>query len=283
MTIKSIISSGIREAWFHNKLTILLYLIQLSMATVIGLQVHHVIETSIGNSSSVEEIIQGYNHTVLRDMINVHGASFSPLLGQLRWITLVYLIYAVFAHAGVISVLHHKERSWTGFWSGGARYFRPFLGIGSVFYALMIVWSAAIWLPFLISLFPLIESMDRERPIFWILMVLIAIWLLGLAILFLGSFFARVHYMTVKNKIWSSIKNGFRAIRPKWKVLLLVLLIFYLSITVLYSANFFLEWTVGITSEFLIIAFLVWQQFLVLAKVFLRVGLFASLLKIADT
>lgn len=278
--VRTFVISGLRISWQHRQLSLIIYLIQLSLAILIGFQVYQVIEASIGHSASVEKIIHGYDHTVLRDLINVHGASLSPLAGQLRWILLIYAIYSVYLQGGILEVLVKEGRDWSDFWRGGARYFRPFMLFGLMFTTLLFLWSAVIWLPFLIGLFPMVESLDRERPIFWIIIVLALLWLLGVAIIFLFSINTRLSYLMDENKIWNALKAGVKKSFQMIRIRFPVIIIYFGLIVLSYYFNFLLEWNVGISSSSLIIFFIIWQQFMILFKIYLRISLYASLVRI---
>ncbi len=270
------ITSGFQSAWRHVKLTFILYIVQLSMAIVIGFEVYQVMEASIGHSASVEDIIEGYNHTVLRDFINVHGASLSPLVGQMRWIILVYAIYSVFLHGGILNVLIKDGADWSDFWKGGAKYFRPFLFYALIFSTVFMLWTAIIWIPILGGLFPLIESMDRERPIFWIIFVVFIIWVLGTILVFALSLTSRYLYISENRSFWHALYLSRKRIMVSWKPHMAAIMTFILCIAVIYGANLLFELQIGIRSEFLILAFLFWQQLMVIVKVFLRVALLSS-------
>lgn len=280
MTTVNYISDGLKNAVKHWRLSMILYLIQLSVAVVIGFEVYQVMEASIGHSASVEEIIRGYNHTILRDFVNVHGASISPLLGQMRWIILVYAVYSVFLHGGILNVLIRDGADWTDFWKGGAQYFKPFLVYALLFVTLFMLWSAVIWLPTLGGLFSLIEAMDRERPIYWIFVAAVVIWILGVVWIYLVSLSTRYFFIAKGERFWRSIRAGLQETASVWKLFFPVVVFFVLVLSAIYGANFFFELQLGITSKLLILVFLLWQQIMVFIKIYLRIGLYSSLVGI---
>jgi len=99
------IGSSLKRAWGRKRLVSLVYVVQLALALTIGLQVYQVFEASIGDSLALEGLKSGYAHTVINDLLNIHGPSLSPLLGQVRWLILLYLIISAFLSAGIWSVL----------------------------------------------------------------------------------------------------------------------------------------------------------------------------------
>ena len=277
LEFSTIITRSLKFARRHWKLVWIVYLIQLLLALTIGFQVYQVIDASIGNSINLEKLIEGYNHGVLQDLLNIHGGSLSPLLGQLRWFVLVYFFFSTFLHAGILSVVDRDEPDWDGFWLGGAKYFRPFLGIGVIITLFFFLWSALIWMPFLINLFNLIEGMDRERPIFWILVFLIVFWLIGVVWIFAVSVYARLHYMETQQGMFKALREGLRRTMKEFGISCRVILFFLLLIGIAYGVNFFLELSIGISSESLILVFLLIGQVIVWFKILLRIALYKGL------
>lgn len=102
----------------YKGLIALIYLIQIALASTIGLQVYQVIEASIGHSLSLEILIDKFDYSTFYDFFNIHGASLSPLLGLLRWLILLYLLISVFIQAGAMGLFLHYSGS---FWQFGAR------------------------------------------------------------------------------------------------------------------------------------------------------------------
>ncbi len=113
------IVSGFRTSLGLWKIVLAIYIFQFLLAATVGLQMNQVIEASIGNSLSIKELEKGYDYTVISDFINNHGGSFTPLLGQMRWMTLIYLVFASFISAGLLFVLTKKSDNYLDFFLGG--------------------------------------------------------------------------------------------------------------------------------------------------------------------
>ena len=73
-------NTGIRQ-W---RIASIVYFLQLYLALTLGMQVYDVLEASIGHSLEINKLLQQYDHTVITDFLKVHGASITPLIGQLR-------------------------------------------------------------------------------------------------------------------------------------------------------------------------------------------------------
>ena len=97
------------------------------------MQVYHVLEASIGNSLEINKLVETYDDTVVTDFLNEHGASLSPLLGQLRWVLLIYVLFSVFINAGLLYAVVKNKKGWKTFWEGGAAYFFRFFKVAVFF------------------------------------------------------------------------------------------------------------------------------------------------------
>lgn len=276
MNIIALIKYGFAKTWQCRYLVLLLYIFQLLLAITIGLQVYQVIEASIGNSLNLDKLVSGFDYTVIQDLINIHGASISPLIGQMRWFILSYLVYSTFLQGGVLYTVVKDDYHWLNFWRGGALCFVRFLAFGAFFIILFLFWTVLIWMPYLSAFFSLMENWTTERPIIWLLIALIVIYFLGLAFLFSWALFTRLDYIHHKSSFFISIRRGFGYIITNFRVLTALCLFYALVIFGLYYLNIFLELTIGIHTNWLIIIFFVLQQSIIWVKIGIRVSIYSS-------
>lgn len=257
-----------RQQW---KIATIIYFFQLCLALTLGLQVLAVFESSIGNSLEINKLLHNYDHTVISDFLKVHGASITPLMGQLRWLIIIYLIFAVFIDAGLIAVANkQKEGNTLTFWQGGAHYFFPFLKIALIFLVLAAIWTGIIFMPTLSYLMPSLEYFPNEKYTVWGVFALIIIYLLGLSFLFLWSLSSRFYKIKHESSIFSSIKNGWQLFHTNKRKIWALLALFFgvqVLIVVLYWT---LEAFLGMTSPFLIIFMALIQQAFSLLRVIIR-------------
>ena len=273
----SALTKGLKEGRRRWRLTIIIYTIQLMMALTIGLQVYQVIASSIGHSMSVEEIIDGYNHTVLRDFINVHGSSLATLIGQLRWFVAIYLVVSAFVHAGLLGTITKNGDDWLEFWGNGACFFRPFFLISIIHLVIFTVWTLIILIPVLLGLFPAIESLNRETPIYYGLGFSVILWLIGVGFIYLLSFYSKWHIIESGRGIRKAIWRGWKFTLKHLRSLILIIGILAVLTSFIWIANYWLELTVGIRTEILILIFIFIQQAVVLGRIYLRVSGYCSL------
>lgn len=272
----SIVRYALARAWSHRRLVWVVYIFQLILAITIGLQVYQVIEASIGQSTNLDKLITGFDYTVIQDLINIHGASISPLIGQLRWYVLAYLIFSAFMQAGVLYVVVHRLDNWLSFWKGAALYFFKFLLFGLLFVLLFIVWTLLVWTPYASNLFYMVEHWVNEPMIIYLLIGLTILYCLGAVFLFSWSLLARLYFMRDGFPFFKSIRLGLVKVFSQFRLVYSIAFLFALLIGLLYYANLCLEWYIGIKTEFLIIAFFIIQQAVVWFKLLIRVAVYTA-------
>lgn len=253
------------------------YLIQLGLALTLGVQIYEVLEASIGHSLEVHKLMDGYDHTVLTDFLKVHGASITPLIGQLRWLMLLWLLFSVFINGGLLyCAAQPGQASARQFWQGGAVYFWPFLKISLFFLVLVLCWAGLIWLPVALVFQASLEYFSSEKYTVWLALLALAVWLCGLGVLLLWSVLSRMQRMEKGTSIAGSLAGGWRVFRQKkWRYL--AMLATFTGMQLFLAAVYF--WTqsfTGMTSPLLILFFFLIQQVFVFFRIQLRQMLYAA-------
>ncbi len=252
------------------------YVIQFIVTAVIGLQVYQVLEASIGGSLEINKLIAGYDDTVISDLFNVHGASLSPLLGQLRYVVLGYLIISVFVNAGLLGAVIEGRAGWNVFWKSGSEYFYPFLKMALWFLFLTIIWTAIIWIPFL-NFFPKSAEVFRsEITSVFCLFALLGFYSFGLIFFLIWSISGRILIIAEKIKTWTAIKSGFRFALKNYFPSTGMILLFLLLQLMVFGIYLFLENKSGMVSSLLIVMFFILQQLLVLTRWVFRIGIYGG-------
>lgn len=259
------------------KITLLVWFLQLLIAITLGMQVWHVLEASIGRSLELEKLLSGYDHTVFMDFLNVHGASVSPLIGQLRWVLAVYLLCSVFINAGILHVVVKGEKSLKAFWVGGATYFFPFLKISLFYLVLMLLWSGLLWVPFLSQVMPGLEKLPSEKTLVQMLLAVLLVWAAGIVFLFNASILSRTSRLHDQERIWLCIRKGLGLALKCWGKTSTVFLFFTLLQLFLFFIYWWLESASGMISPWLVLVFFLLQQTVVVLRIAGRVMLMAGI------
>lgn len=276
-TLLAAFFTGIRAGLRQWRMAAIVYVVQLLLAVTLGMQVYEVLKSSIGNSLKINKLLLHYDHTVISDFLKVHGASLSPLIGQLRWLVPVWLIFSVFLHSGLLYCSLQPQRTgWRDFWRAGAEYFFPFLRLDLLLLFAAGLWSALILLPLLSNLEPALEYFSSEKYAVWLALLVVALWLMGLAFLFLLSVLGRIGRM--------KLPGTFRAIRAAWRIFwcnkghfTALLLAFSLLHLLFILAYWLLECATGMTSPGMIVVIFILQQLFSFARSVLRAMVYAGI------
>lgn len=277
MIFRSALSDGFSIGLRQWRPAAIVYFFQILLALTLGMQVFGVFESSIGQSLEVEKLVKNYDHTVVTDFLKVHGASITPLIGQLRWLVLVYLVFAVFLNAGSMTCATNRPAGWMGFWAGGARWFFPFLKIAGVFLGLAALWSAAILLPVLTNLEASLTFFSTEAVAVWGALAVLLVYFLGLGILLAWSILARLSKIRTGAPIVQCLKNGWRVLIKNRRTVAGLLSCFaavQIGAAFLY---FKLDAWAGMVSPMLILGMFLVQQVYVFIKVLLRQALYVAM------
>lgn len=260
--IKNSFLTGLRF-W---KIVLLVYFLQQLLAVPLAMQVWHVLEASIGSSLQINKLLAGYDHTVFSDFLKVHGGSITPLIGQLRWVLLVWALASVFINAGVLSALVNKTPTGSAFWSGGAMYFFRFAKIAGIFLLLVLVWTGVVLLPYLANLMGHFETMATERTVLGYLALLAVGWFIGIIYFYNAAIIARTAIVQNGLTTWQALKKGLGFnLRNFLKTTAIFLVFSGLQLLAL-AIYWWLEGRSGMVSPPLIVVFFVLQQLLVLVR-----------------
>lgn len=269
---------GIRQ-W---RIAAIVYFLQLCLALTLGMQVYDVLQASIGHSLEINKLLLNYDHTVVTDFLKVHGASITPLIGQLRWLLLAWLLFSVFTDAGLLyCVASPGQASGRSFWQGGAAYFFSFLKISLFFLALALVWTGLLWVPMGMFFEPSIDVFPSEKYTVGLLFFLLLLWLTGLALLFVWSVLSRLKRLQAAMSVVSALRKGWKVFQQN-KLRFMILLAGFAGLQLLLVGVYFVvEAYTGMTSPFLILLVFVVQQGFVFFRIQIRQMMYAGIAMVA--
>ena len=257
------------------KIIFAIYFFQLLLAATVGLQMKQVLDSSIGNSLSVRHLVDGFDYTVFSDFVNVHGGSFSVLYGQMRWMVLIYLIFASFISTGLIYVLAKNSKEYDDFFKGGAIHFGRLL-ILDILFALATLIIVGISFGTIGVLFNIAPTEFDTELVF--LRLALGIGLLAtffIIILTIWKIKIKFHYLDSEEGVLRSVGQGFRTMwKDKWKSIFYSILFLFITILLL-----FINHLVG---NLPMIIMIVIQQLFMLFKILWRIMYYDVLGKMVD-
>jgi hypothetical protein len=259
------------------KVAFIVYFLQLILALTIGIQIYQVLEASIGNSFELNKLLEGYDRTVVSDLLHVHGASISPLVGQIRWLVLAYLIFSVFINGGLLNSVWVKKNSWIVFWEGAARYFFSFLKVAIFFLIIFFALALILVFPVISSFNYFVENFSSEKVFVFFLFFCLLVFFLLTLYAFNWSVISRTIIAKHEVKVWSGLKLGFKWMRSNWlsSCLLLLALVFLQLVVVI--TYFLVGEQSGMVSPFLIFLFFLIQQSVVLFRIIWKIMAYSAI------
>lgn len=266
----------------------IVYGCQFALALTLGMQAHSVLESSIGNSLEINKLMSNYDHTVMTDFLKIHGASITPLIGQLRWLLLVWLVFSVFMNAGLLSTVvkpnnNHVSGTVKAFWMAGATYFLPFLKIGLFFLGMALFWTILLLAPVAYFLEPSLQYFSSEKYVVWFVVCMLGLYLMGLAFLFLWSILSRLYKVQTDARISNCLHHG-RSILWQKKGTYLTLLLGYVVVqVVLLLWYWLLDEGIGMHSSGSILLLFLIQQAFTFFRVQLRQMMYAGAVMLAPS
>ncbi|MEZ4950448.1 MAG: hypothetical protein R2784_13830 [Saprospiraceae bacterium] len=272
-------NQGWRFALGSWRLIFLVYFLLLMLVLPIGMQIYHVMDASIGNSLSLQTLLKDYDHTVWMDLLNVHGASLSPLLGQLRWIVPFYLLIAVFLQAGLMGAVFQNSPKWKTFWEQGAHWYFSFLKIGLFFLIFFLLGMLIIWLPFSMYIININEWLVDETSLVWLFFTTIFFTIIFFSLVFIWS--VRSRFFKMENQdtgIFKAIKMGGKQFGKNLIKYLFLYLFISLPAILFFVLYNVLEAKWGMISPALVWMFVFFQQIFILLRIGLRIALYKAFL-----
>ena len=261
------LNNAIRKGFGLYKVALIVYFLQLILALTIGIQVYQVLEASIGTSLELNKLLAGYDRTIISDFLHTHGASISPLVGQIRWLVLAYLIFSVFINSGLLYAVWLNKNCWKTFWEGAANYFFSFIKVALFFMPIFIALALFLIVPVVTSFNYFIENFSSEKTFLLALCICLVVFGLLSIFVFNWSVVSRAVIFSEKVKIWTAIRIGLRWMLSNWYAsccLMLALVVIQLLVVMLY---FIVGEQSGMVSPFLIILFFFIQQLIVFFRI----------------
>lgn len=138
MTILKVIQQGFSQVWQYKRIIGLLYGLTLLLAGVVALPLQSLLESKVGHSLMVDEMMKGFNYTFYTDFMNAYGDGFAPIVNQSLLILFLYVLLFVFLMGGIISTFQNAPKIYHKaiFWGKSAGYFWRMLRL--TFYFLII-------------------------------------------------------------------------------------------------------------------------------------------------
>lgn len=283
MKLLSPISKGLKYTWRYQYVVVFLYLMTFLLASAVAYPLQQLLQTTVGHSMLVNDLIKGFDYTFLNDFKNAYGAGFTPILNQSLIVLGLSFLLFIFLTGGYLGLFTTQPERYDGslFWSSAAYFFGRIFRLSIIFVFL----QGGLLLGFLYTFytttsgFSLFE-LDCEHLILRNLYILSPIYLLLASILFLWQDISKIILVQEEKKwILSAIGQGLKFVfKNFFSSYFIYLLLFFLGLGLI-VLNYFLSTSFAITDSTTIWYSFLLSQLFVISRLYLKLWLASSLVE----
>lgn len=178
MTITSCYKKGVTEATARPKLVGLLWLFNVSFASILCMIFLGAFKASVGPSLALKDLLKTGDMNIIFEMLTQTGGPFSSAFRAIPIVILLYFLANVFFQGGILNVLiapRGRQKFAELFFGGGGRLYGRFLRL--------LIFSAVVWLPATILLVAInaalgvLDDPSREKQMIFFILIRVAIGL----------------------------------------------------------------------------------------------------------
>ncbi|MBK8641048.1 MAG: hypothetical protein IPN15_02200 [Saprospiraceae bacterium] len=253
----------ILEKW---PITLIAYVVQLTIVMPFGLDLYAILKNSIGNSIQINELTNHYNHTVISDFLSQQGSSIKSLLNLIKYTLVLWLLISTFLNAGILfSTVNNNIKNGATFFKGCALYFISNLKFNLIFHSLNVIVITILFVPFALNLESLINYFSSEKYIFIFLMILLITYAFLFIVIFLWSTVSKLHFIQNNFSIGKCILLAQKSIiNHKLKLFQFIFIITIFQIGLFYLYFVLQSLLNDALTIILILLFLLQQSFMIL-------------------
>jgi len=260
------ISSKTTRQW---RSILLIYVMQLSFGLFVAIFAYDKIKNGLGTSLELDRLSNGFDRSIFSDMMNQLPKLISAIQSRFVITGLVFFIFSIFLHAGLLGNIKRREYSIRDFLNNSKNYFLKFTLIALVSICKMCFIIALIWIPFVKWMGDPLQTFHSEKTFILTSLVLVVFTVLLIIVVWLWSVLSRFNIIEGKGFImamktaWSVLKSSF----AKYYIIGLLVILFHIMITWLYT---FVVDDWGAATWFCVIGLVLIQQIFSLVRIWLR-------------
>lgn len=208
---------GWKLTWQHRRMWLLFYGFNFLAALIATIPISGYLNNTLGESLASSKLLDGFNYTLITDILNQYGDGISILMDQTLLLILVFLIITIFLTGGMLHLFRQQEKfDYKTFWYGCQHYFWRLLRLTVYFLIIHIVLLVLFYFLFLrftngFSPFKL----ESEVQVITVLQILIPIYLLLTIFILMVHDYAKIHIVEKDQSVliapfWQSFKIVFK-------------------------------------------------------------------------
>lgn len=281
MKILSAYQHGFSQAIRYKRMIGVMYLVHFLLALSLALQAGRIIDAAIGHSLSAHKLLNGYDHTILYDMLRTHGGQVAGIAAQLGPLLAVYLLISVCMRGGILAVLRQAPGRFRmrTFWEGCGEYAGRFIRLNFVVWILELGAISLVAFGAVVIITQSIGPGFTDRSIFWLAFASILITFFLIAFLLTVSQYAHAQMIHRNSyRVMASIREAIQLVRLHPGKTIGLFLLNVGTILLLYGLYFLLEPLIGMGSGWGVLIMFVLQQLFIFTRLLARIVNWASML-----
>jgi hypothetical protein len=125
MILFKALRKGIQQTWQYQPMVLFLYLLTFLLAVFVAYPLKSLLESTVGHSMMISDLIKGFDYTFLNDFKNAYGAGFLPIINQSITVLVLYLLLFIFVTGGILATFIQQPPKYNRsiFWGQSAEFF----------------------------------------------------------------------------------------------------------------------------------------------------------------
>tara|TARA_R110000737_G_C14543227_1_gene479422 strand:+ start:531 stop:1238 length:708 start_codon:yes stop_codon:yes gene_type:complete len=218
---------------------------------------------------ALEHLANGFDRTVIMDMINSNDDVFSSIISWVTILIPIYLIISILLQGGLLFNINRGEVGFKSQIKNGTKYLLPFFGIALFSIVLIILFLVVVGLPFRAIVGDPLTTFSSEKPFVLSLIALAIGFSIWLVVVWSFSISTRYNYINGAS-FWKSINSGFTSVRNHLFELLSIGYLLLGAHLLLAFIYYLIMGDRGAPSWLIVIFGILVQQLFSFARVFIR-------------
>lgn len=271
MRAVSNIVKGFKRSFRFRRVAGYIMLIQAGLSVLVALLSINYVNTSIGRSTNLMKIIEGYNHDVFQDLLLYESTGWEMIKTLIALTVFVYLMLGPLISGGLFNAYHKESDHWNVFWKGGSRFYFSFLKLNVLILLILLICAGIIGFGAITFATHGLENFVSEVPV--LIGVGVALFVAILFGIYLVSVSARIKWQMIENddkRVWANFRLGLKNLKNKRMYLVVLGFLFLLlSAVVAFFSNALINCIPESGFALMLLAFVI-QILVLFFKVFLR-------------
>lgn len=264
----SSLKQGFQQLFQYKRIWLKLYLLTLALAAFVAYPLKTYIESKVGHSLMVKDMMEGFNYTFYNDFTNHYGDGISPILNQSSLVIILYAILLIFLMGGIIHTFlnRNEEYNRNSFWGNSAEYFWRIYRL-TIYFLFIHGFVLAIFLFIYTKITKGFSptNLESEGIIFIAIKYMTPIYILFASFFFMWQDYAKISL--VKNDfklVYKALKDSFQFIIKNFRKTFGLYLINMLLLGLVFIINYYITSAFEIrTNSTIFLSFFISQLFVI--------------------